>query len=728
MQTKSKLYDSIQYLKKIGPKRAIAFEKIGIHTVYDLLHFFPSRYLDRTNVLNTSSALNYMLKGYDGEITIIGKVVNKEIIRYTSKQILKIQFKDSKGFFDCTWFQGIKYIQDKFNEGEFYAISAKPVLTKYGNLQFTHPDFDRITDEESSDFLNTGKIIPFYRLSKELKSVNLGDISLRNLIKFCVENYSNYLEEPLPQDIVKKNKLIDYKTCIKNIHFPESSVELQKSIYRMKFEELFYFEILVALKKYAFKNNYEITPLKIKTNLIKVLLEKLPYELTKAQLKVLHEIRTDLESKKTMSRLIQGDVGSGKTIVALIAMLIAIDNDFQAVIMAPTEILAQQHFINISKLLNPHFNIEIVLLTGGAINKKKKLTIEKIKNNKSLIAIGTHALLEDTIEFNNLGLIVIDEQHRFGVAQRSRLIEKGLITNTIVMSATPIPRTLSYALYGDLDISVIDELPANRKPINTSVRGDSKLPAIYKFIKEKISEGYQSYIIYPLVEESEKLELKSAEEFYYNLSTTYFADNNIGLLHGRMTSDEKDLVMQRFKDKELDILISTTVIEVGIDIPDANIMVINDAHRFGISQLHQLRGRVGRGSQQAYCILVTKDYLASKIDKFSFNFEYFSSTEIEKYKALIKLNALANTNSGFELAEIDLKLRGPGNLFGTEQTGIPAFKFVDLTEDQDILLLAKENAFSLIEKDPKLLLPEYLKLKNYIINNYNDELKYCNIA
>lgn len=727
MPENSKLNDSIQYLKSIGPKRATAFEKAGIRTIFDLLHYFPSRHLDRTNVLTTAQALNYLIKGYEGEVTIIGKVVSKEIIRYGNKQILKVQLKDSKGFFECIWFQGIKYFTNKFNAGELYAISAKPVLTKYGNFQLTHPDFDRISDEESTAFLNTGEIIPFYKVSKELKSVNLGDITLRSLLKFCVNNFSNDIDEILPENVINENNLLSYSQCIKNLHFPQNQDMLKRAKQRIIFNEFFYFEIIVALKKTYLKEIKKTPSLKIKSDLIKKFLTLLPFELTKAQLATLHDIRKELESEKPLMRLIQGDVGSGKTVVALISMLIAVDNNYQAILMAPTEILAQQHYKTITKLLEG-LNINIHLITGGSLTKQKRKTIEKIATETPSIIIGTHALIEANIVFKNPGLVIIDEQHRFGVAQRSILIDKGFALNTLVMTATPIPRTLSLTLYGDLDISIIYELPANRIPIKTYVRGDSKLPSIYKFIKNKIAEGYQSYIIYPLVEESEKSDLKSAEEYFNELSNSYLKEYRIALLHGRMTSEEKDEIMNKFKAKEFDVLISTTVIEVGIDVPDANIIVINDAHQFGISQLHQLRGRVGRSNKQAYCILVTKDYFAEKVSDLNFEFEFLSKDVIEKNKTLIKLNSMVKYNSGFDLSEIDLKLRGPGNILGTEQSGMPEFKYANLVNDQEILIAAKKTAFNLIANDPLLNKSDNIKLRKFIIKNFSQHLKYSQIA
>lgn len=717
----SSLTQSVRYLNSVGEKRAKAFSDIGINSIYDLLYYFPSRYLDRSTLIDSNKVFKYINNGYDGEVTIIGKVTDKEVVRYHRKQFFKVSFVDNEGTFDCVWFQGIKYFKNKFNPGEFYAVSAKPSITRYGSLQFSHPDFDRIEEDESEQFKNTGKIIPFYRIPKELKSGKLGDIGLRTILRNAVDDYSQYLTETLPESVIKKHKLTSIWQAVKNLHQPESQEKLAEARNRFKFEELFYIECLVALKKEIRGNTIAGHQFKIKGNLVSDFYKSLPFQLTEAQLRVLSEIKKDMALPKPMNRLVQGDVGSGKTIVALISMLIAIESGYQCVIMAPTEILASQHFKNISNLLKDT-EVNVELLLGGPKSKAKQKTLEEIKKGNIDIAIGTHAILEDTVAFNKLGLVVIDEQHRFGVLQRSKLINKNSSPDVLVMTATPIPRTLSMTMYGDLDLSLIDMMPANRKPIQTALRGENKLVEIYKFITDKIPEGYQSYVVYPLVEESEKLDLKAAEEQYNELKETYFKNHKVGLLHGRMKWKEKEDVMLRFAAKEFDILISTTVIEVGIDIPDANIILINDAHRFGLSQLHQLRGRVGRSDKKAYCILVTKEQFATKSNTMNFNFEYLSRAEIERHKSAIRLNSMVKTSSGFELSEIDLKLRGPGNIFGTEQSGLPALLYSNLTEDQNILIDAKQAAFGLVEADPGLKLPDNKILKEIIQRHYRDNI------
>lgn len=719
--------DSIQYLKSIGPKRAEAFEKIGISKIKDLIYYFPTRYLDRTNLINSAKVMQFVINGYEGEVTVISEVLDKEIIRYGKKQILKVQMRDSAGFFECVWFQGIKYFKNLFNTGEVYAISARPVITRYGHLQFAHPDFDKLADKESKGFIHTGKIIPFYRLPKQLKAKHIGDLSLRKIINDAVNSFVEETKETLPEQIIKKHKLLPLVKALKSVHFPENPEELKTALSRFKFEELFYLEILVALRKQSYQNKLKGYSFHIHSDIIKKFLYALPFDLTSAQLKVLSEIKTDMKSARPMNRLLQGDVGSGKTVVAVIAMLMAVSNGCQAALMAPTEILANQHYKNITRLLKD-LNIRIGLIIGGQKKSERNIVLEKIKNGEVDIVIGTHALFEKDITFKDLKLIIIDEQHRFGVIQRSRFIEKSVAPDVLVMSATPIPRTLTMSVYGDLDVSVIDELPGERLPVKTLLRGERKLPEIYKFINEKAKEGYQTFIVYPLVEESEKVELKAAETHYNELKSSYLKNLRVALIHGRMKWQEKDEIMKKFADKEYDVLISTTVIEVGIDIPDANILVINDAFQFGLAQLHQLRGRVGRSDKQAYCILITKDHLAKKINNFNFNFDYLSRTEIEKYKSMIRLNAMTKYNSGFEIAEIDMKVRGPGDIFGLKQSGFPELKHADIIRDADILFKAKQEAFNLISEDPDLTKQENRIIKKSLFENYRENLKYAEIA
>lgn len=721
------LQSPIQYLKSIGPKRAEIFSALGLNLVNDLLFYFPSRYLDRTTILKSEKVFKFVAAGYNKEITIIGKVVDTEEIRYGKKNIFKVSFKDESGFFECVWFSGAKYFRNRFKQDEFYAISAKPVITKYGHLQFAHPDFDKLDSEESLNFRNTGKIIPFYRIPQDLKKQKLSDLSFRKLLSSAVEQTVSEISETLPGVIIQNNKLLNLKSTIRNKHFPESLGLLDRANYRLKFEELFYIEILIALKKANLKKKLNGFKFKIDVPLVKEFLNSLNFELTKAQLKSLHEIRIDMESPSPMNRLLQGDVGSGKTIVALIALLIAVSNGKQAALMAPTEILAIQHYNNLKNLLKG-FSIDVELVIGGLKASNKKIAYEKMLKGNAAIFVGTHALIEEKVKFKNLGIVIIDEQHRFGVAQRSNLISKSSSPDVLIMTATPIPRTLTMTIYGDLDVSIIDEMPKNRMTIKTYIRSDKNLPKIYKFIKDNVEKGLQAFIVYPLVEDSEKLDLKAAETYFNDLTSNVFQKYSVGLIHGKMKWEEKKNVMNMFLNKEYQILISTTVIEVGIDIPNANIMVINDAHRFGLSQLHQLRGRIGRGSNQGHCILVTSEQLSKRQLDANFNFEYLSDSQIQKNKTIIRLNALANTNDGFKLSEIDMKLRGPGDIYGLKQSGLPDFKYANLVEDQDILLKAKSVAFDIIEHDPKLSSKDNAIIKKNIKQFYKSNLHFSNIA
>jgi ATP-dependent DNA helicase RecG len=721
------LSQSVQYLKSVGPKRADSFAKIGIKTIKDLLLYFPTRYLDRSTILSSIKILQYIRDGYDGEVTIIGEVVAKDLIRYGKKQIYKVRMKDGGGYFECVWFQGAKYFKEIFNQGEFYAVSAKPVLTKYGHLQFVHPDFDRLAEKESKEFMHTGKIIPFYRVPKDLRAANLGDFSLRRIINNAVDNYSEKIQETLPEHIVSQKKLLDLNSTIKNLHFPDSEDTLNTARYRIKFEELFYFECMVALRKAIIKKKRKGTAYKIHSEPLKIFLDSLPYQLTTAQLKVLSEIRKDLESEEPMNRLLQGDVGSGKTIVALISMLIVITNGFQAVLMAPTEILADQHFKRLSKMLEP-LGINVSVLIGGQKKSERTRILNDISTGSTKLIIGTHALIEENVEYDRLGLIIIDEQHRFGVVQRSKLIRKGIQPDVLVMTATPIPRTLSMTIYGDLDTSIIDEMPLNRKPVKTYLRGENKLNDVYKFIVDKSKVGYQAFLVYPLVEESEKLELKAAETYFNDLTENHLKELNVGLIHGRMSWQQKENVMLDFAEKKYDVLVSTTVIEVGIDIPDANIIIINDAFRFGLSQLHQLRGRVGRSDKQAYCILITKNEFAVKTNQFNFRFDYLSEEQIEKNKSIIRLNAMLKYSSGFDLAEVDLKLRGPGDIFGTKQSGLPELKYADVVTDYNLLIEARDTAFEIILDDPSLSKEKNSVIKKNLKENFSNNILLSQIA
>ncbi|MBU0561075.1 MAG: ATP-dependent DNA helicase RecG [Bacteroidetes bacterium] len=721
------ILESVQYLKSVGPKRAKLFSEIGINTIYDLLFYFPKRYIDRSTILDSKKVREYISKGYTGEITIIGKVIDTSSISYGRKRIFKVTLSDPTGKFELVWFQGIKYFKDVFQIDQFYAVSSKPVISKYNHLQFMHPDFDRIVDEENYNFLNTGKIIPFYTIPQKIKNKSIGELGIRKIIGAAVEIYSDSIADTIPNFILKKYDLMELLETIKTMHLPSSYEMLKKAQKRLKFEELFFIQILVALRRKKIFSKKKDKPFTTNADLIKKFLHCLPYELTKDQKKVLKEIRSDLESRVPMNRLLQGDVGSGKTLVALIAMLITIGNGYQAALMVPTEILASQHCRTFKNFLKD-FDIEVIDVTGSNSSRERKSALQKLKSEAKLIVIGTHALFEEKIEFMNLGLVVIDEQHRFGVAQRGRLIDKGITQNVLVMTATPIPRTLAMTVYGELDVSIIENKPGGILPIKTVYRKDNKLDSIYKFIGEEIDKGRQCYIVYPLIEESEKIDLKAAEIYYEKLKNYFSKNITVGLLHGKMNADEKDSVMSEFAEGKINVLISTTVIEVGIDVPNASIILINDADRFGLAQLHQLRGRVGRGEAHSYCILMSKYELGKSIDFSSEDFEYLSNAEIERNKASIRLAAMVKFGSGFDLSEIDLKLRGPGNIFGSQQSGLPELIFADIIHDYDLLVLARAEAQAIIESDPQLKKEENFSIKKNLIACYSENIKLSNIA
>lgn len=726
------LTDSLQYLKTVGPRRAEQLAKAGLRTARDLLFYFPTRYLDRTTLLTSGQAATYVENGFNGEITVIGKVVASESRHFGKKQVLIVTMRDSTGFFELVWFQGAKYFENKFIAGQSFAVSAKPSISKFGSLQFAHPDFDRLSDDENQVLFNTGKIIPFYRIPAELRASNFGDLSFRKIITVCLELYTSKIEETLPAQLIAKHRLMPLRNAVQALHFPESNAQIEEARRRLKYEELFFIEVLVASRKNNYREQLQGVAMAPATNLLSAFIQSLPFQLTSAQLHCLTEIKAGMAESRPMNRLLQGDVGSGKTIVALIAMLIAVDSGKQAALMVPTEILADQHARNISRLLQGVTrngrSIRVELLLGGQKKSIRSAKLELLALQDADIVIGTHALFEEDVAFRALGLVVIDEQHRFGVVQRARLMAKGITPDLLLMSATPIPRTLSMTVYGDLDVSVINQMPKNRLPIKTHLRGETKLPDIYRFIIDKAADGVQSFIVYPLVQESEKLELKAAEQYYEELRQSYFSGLRVGLIHGKMKWQQKEEIMLLFAAKQFDVLLATTVIEVGIDIPDANIILINDAFRFGLSQLHQLRGRVGRGTVQAHCILVAPDALVASSARITGKLDYLSPAQLEKYRASVRLQTMVQYTDGFKIAEMDMKLRGPGDIFGIKQSGFPDLRFADLTEDHDVILTAKEDAFAIIAADPHLKLPENALIRRNLIEHYSENLKYAKIS
>jgi len=701
----------IKYLKGVGEKRATAFNKIGINNLEDFLRFIPRIYIRKIVIRE--------LRNFFGEnVVVFGKVVDVEHPQKRN-QPLKIFLNDNTGTTEIPFFGKSEFRSKQFRLNENYIFWGK-VNEGYGYSKYKldyrdHLKID-VSDKNDNDFLKF-PFFPVYELSDVLKKTWIKPLLLSKIVfnafSSMLKQNTDLVEETLPEQIIKGANLPLKKDSILRINFPLQITDVEEARKRLAFEELFYLQLIFALKKRSIKN--EVKGISFKKNIDKLLKDfelTCKFELTSAQKKVIDEILKDMKSESVMNRLLQGDVGSGKTIVSIFAMLVAVQNGYQSAIMCPTEILAEQHFTTISKFLEEYNKISgeqinASLLVGGQKKKLRDEILNDIKIGKTNIIIGTHALIQEKVEYKNLGFVVIDEQHKFGVMQRAKLKEKGLNPDVLVMTATPIPRTLSLTYYGDLDVSVIDELPGNRKPIKTYLRSEEDKQSIYKFVKNEINKGRQTYIIYPLIEESEKMDLKSAEENYKILKETIFKDYNVGMIHGRILSYEKDDVMQEFKNGKINVLVSTTVIEVGIDIPNATIMIIEEAQRFGLSQLHQLRGRVGRGAEQSFCVLIAKN-----LDEVS-----------EK-----RLNILCETTDGFKIAETDMEIRGPGEFFGTRQSGILNFSCTDLNKDKQLLYKAKDIAFNIIESDPYLRKPENEIIKNHFLKNFKDALYLMNVA
>lgn len=722
-------------IKGIGRKRATVLLNAGIETIEDLLRYAPRRYLDRSNISPIARAPTGVKN-----VTVVGRVRTFSMARGREKRFFTVVLGDKTGYLKGVWFQGLEYIPGVFSQGDLVSFSGQIQESQYGR-QMIHPEFEILAsaeeEEAAQDFLHTGRVVPIYPLTStiEFKAVGLDSRGLRRIIKPVLDDLTNSLFDPLPMGIIHRNNLMELSEALYALHFPDSLEYAEKARTRLAFDELFGIELALVLRhqdRLLKENGIAFDQVGER---IKKLLDKLPFELTEAQKRVIREIRRDMKSPRPMNRLLQGDVGSGKTLVALVAMLVAIENDYQAVLMAPTEILAEQHFFTIHNLLE-ELGIEVRLLIGGLRNSERQKILLDLVTGKAQVLIGTHALIEGDVQFANLGLVIIDEQHRFGVVQRATLYSKGakdsavgteyghnrevspdsqsLIPDLLVMTATPIPRTLAMTVYGDLDVSILDEMPPNRKPIITRLRFEDSREKVYAFITDEVKRGRQAYIVYPLVEESEKSDLKAAIESYEYLKNGPFKDLRLDLLHGRMRSEEKERVMTAFKSGQVDILVSTTVIEVGVDVPNVTVMLIEHAERFGLSPLHQLRGRVGRGQEQSYCILMAG---AESREELAKEFEGEEDTEGTS-NALRRLDALVSTNDGFKIAEIDLELRGPGEFFGTKQSGLPELKIADLIRDAYLLSIARQEAFEIFRKDPHLESTENVNLKNVYLKNF----------
>ena len=691
------LQTPITYLKGVGPNRANTLQsELGITTYQDLLNLFPNRYIDKTQYYKIGQ-----LQRSNADVQIIGKIIHIKTVEQKKGKRLVATFKDETGEMELVWFRGQKWIRDNLKLNTAYVVFGRCNWYS-GKFSMPHPEMELLTEHEQGV-----KVLmqPVYPSTEKLGNSGMTNRVINKLLQQLFVETKGKFMETLSDSLLHELKLISKSEALFNIHFPKNQEYLAKAQFRLKFEELFYIQLQLISKKILRKQkikgfNFD----QVGEHFNDFYKNHLPFELTNAQKRVIKEIRADLGSNAQMNRLLQGDVGSGKTIVALMTMLLAIDNGFQACLMAPTEILANQHFNGIKELLDD-IGVNIALLTGSVKKSARTIIHEQLESGELHILIGTHALLEDKVQYKNLGLAIVDEQHRFGVAQRSKLWHKNeMPPHILVMTATPIPRTLAMSLYGDLDISVIDELPPGRKTIKTVHRYDSNRLKVFGFIRDEIKKGRQIYVVYPLIQESEALDYKDLMDGYESIVRDFpLPDYQISILHGKMKPADKDYEMERFVKGETQIMVATTVIEVGVDVPNASVMIIESAERFGLSQLHQLRGRVGRGADQSYCILMTSHKLTSE--------------------AKTRLETMVSTNDGFEIAEVDLKLRGPGDLMGTQQSGVLNLKIADIVKDNDILKTARWYALKILKEDPSLEKSDHLVIRH----TYAQLIKHKNI-
>lgn len=695
------LSNSIQFVKGVGEKRKKLLSKLNIHTVEDALYFTPMRYEDRSQMKKISE-----IRTGGGIETIAGTVLSKGVTKIKwGKRLFEVAVKDETGLLRGKWFKfNERYMNKRFSIGQRIIMSGEVQFNPYhGGMEIIHPDIE-ILDSEKEDLLHVGRIVPIYHSTEGIYQK-----TLRSILKEVVDNYADSITDFLPDSIIKDNQLIQLKDAIKNIHFPEKGTSIEKlNSYstdyhkRLIFDEFFLLELGLAIRKKEWQEEKKGISFSVDGKLTDRLRSILHFKLTQAQERVINEIKNDLAKPEPMNRLLQGDVGSGKTIVALYTMVIVVENGYQTAIMAPTEILAEQHFLNIHGLTE-QLGLKTVLLTSSVKGKDREEILTKLANGEVNIIVGTHALIQEGVRFKNLGFAIIDEQHRFGVMQRGILKKKGYSPDILIMTATPIPRTLSMTVYGDLELSVIDEMPPGRRPIKTLLFYESRIKEAYALIDSEVKGGRQAYIVYPLVEESEKMDLKAATEMVEHFRKDVFPHLKIGLLHGRMKSDEKEDIMRKFKNRDIDILVSTTIIEVGVDIPNASVMVVEHAERFGLSQLHQLRGRVGRGEYQSYCILIA----------------YYTLSQ----EAKMRLNVMRESIDGFYIAEKDLEIRGPGEFLGTRQSGLPELKIANIIRDHKLLETARSEAFKLINIDSSLSLSEHQSLKDSLKKRWQKKLE-----
>lgn len=701
---KNRLQTPIQYVKGVGPKLARLFEKKGIRTVEDGLYFLPRAYEDRRQLKKISELRAGGKETGFGEIMLSGMA----FFQNQKKKVFEVLVGDGSGMITLKWFHGNeRYLNERFKKGRRLIFSGEVRWFNY-QKEIHHPDVEIVEGDIEEDYLNFKRIVPIYS-----ETEGLYQRTLRRLLKTIVDGYSDELTSPIPVEIVERQDLIGFSEAFRRVHFPPDGESIEKlnsqrsdGHRRIIFDEFFFLELGLALKKRGVALETGIS-FRTQGTLSQRLLNQLSFHLTRAQQRALAEIVEDMEKPHPMNRLIQGDVGSGKTIVALLASLRAVECGYQAAIMTPTEVLAEQHYLTIHRWVEP-LSVQVALLTSNIKGSERENIYSRIRKGEVQIAIGTHAVIQEQVEFHSLGLAIIDEQHKFGVVQRGLLKKKGENPDVLVMTATPIPRTLAMTLYGDLDISLIDEMPPGRMPVETKVFSESARNRVYRIVEEEVKKGRQVFVVYPLVEESEKLDLRDATRMAEHLQKDVFPAFRIGLLHGRMRSDEKEAIMMEFKERKIEILVATTVIEVGIDIPNASVMVVEHAERFGLSQLHQLRGRIGRGQYPSKCILLA---------------QYRSSEE-----AKVRLRAMEQTNDGFKIAEQDLELRGPGEFFGIRQSGLPDFRVAHILRDTPILIEARKEAFRLIQENPDLEKPSHFALKDVLKKRWKGRLELATIG
>ncbi|MDP6533112.1 MAG: ATP-dependent DNA helicase RecG [Candidatus Marinimicrobia bacterium] len=674
----------IQFLKGVGPSRGSALENAGIATIKDLLYYFPRRHLDRTGITQIKDLRESTWATVVADVMVCGE-------RRTRRgKMFEATVSDNSQLLKLVWFNGVEYVAKSLKVGDRLAVHGK--VESYQGKQMVHPEYDRLA--EGDDPLHSGSVVPIYPSTGELKQVGLDGRGFRRIVRNMLESLPD-VQDHFSDTLLSQENLIPLNDAIRQIHFADQPELLKQSIKRLKFDEHFFLQLLMALKKDSIQRSgtKALEDESVRANQI---IENLHFELTKAQNRVYGEISEDMKHPTPMNRLLQGDVGSGKTIIAVLSAVRALDNGMQAAVMAPTEILAQQHFRTFKKFLKD-YDISIALLTGKMKSAERRSILEKTRSGDIDILIGTHAVIQKDVKFENLGFIVVDEQHRFGVNQRGSLVEKGWNPHLLAMTATPIPRTLAITYLGDMDLSIIDEMPKHRIPVVTKSVLPDRLEKVYAFVRDEVQKGRQCMVVFPLVEESEKSDLAAAVEEHARLSKDVFSSLQVGLIHGRMKQDKKDEIMANFENGDIDVLVSTTVIEVGIDVPKATIMIVEHADRFGLTQLHQLRGRVGRGTEKSYCILVER-----------------KATERGKYR----LEVMERTNDGFEISDEDLKMRGPGEFFGEKQSGFIRYRIADLMTDGNIVKKARKAAFALVEKDPGLTDKDHSFIKQRFDQEY----------